>query len=65
MDVIGSTNAGPDTIICLGQSAQLIADNGSVFNWTALSGDPIVVGTNFTCNPCATPQATPICNDGL
>ncbi len=60
IDVVGSTNAGPDQTICLGvQQAQLQAINGTVFNWSVISGDPIVVGTNFSCNPCDNPVATP------
>lgn len=60
IDVVGSTNAGPDQTICLGaQQAQLQAINGTVFNWTSIAGDPIIVGTNFSCNPCDNPIATP------
>lgn len=52
--------AGPDQIICNGQGGQLTANGGNTFTWTALpGGDPIVVGTNFSCNPCSDPIATP------
>lgn len=51
---------GPDQIICNSQGAQLTAAGGNTFTWTALpGGDPIVVGTNFSCNPCSDPIATP------
>jgi gliding motility-associated-like protein len=51
---------GPDQIICNNQGAQLTAGGGNTFTWTALAGgDPIVVGTNFSCNPCDNPIATP------
>jgi gliding motility-associated-like protein len=53
------TLGGPDQIICGPQSATFSATGGSVFNWAVISGDPIVVGTNFTCNPCDNPVATP------
>lgn len=59
INVIGSTVAPPDTIICGTQTVQLSADGGSIFNWVAISGPPIVVGTNFSCNPCANPIASP------
>ncbi len=58
-DVVTSTVADMDTTICGNQGAQLIANGGTVFNWTAVSGDPIVVGVNFSCNPCSNPVATP------
>ncbi len=51
--------AGPDQTICGPQSAQLSASGGAGYNWSVLSGDPIVVGTNFSCNPCTSPLATP------
>jgi gliding motility-associated-like protein len=53
------TLAGPDIIICGPQSATLSGTGGSVFNWAVISGPPMVVGTNFSCNPCANPVATP------
>lgn len=60
MDVLGGTTAGADQTICGTQSATLGAYGGSVFTWTALpGGDPITVGSNFSCNPCANPVATP------
>ncbi|HEX8515079.1 MAG TPA: gliding motility-associated C-terminal domain-containing protein [Bacteroidia bacterium] len=53
------TIANSDTVLCGNQSANLSATGGTTFNWTVLSGPPIVVGTNFSCNPCANPVATP------
>lgn len=53
------TRVGPDTVLCISQSAQLNATSGSSFSWNVLSGTPMVVGTNFSCNPCANPIATP------
>lgn len=57
--VIGSTVAGPNQTICGNQSAQINASGGTVFNWSVISGDPINVGANFSCNPCANPIASP------
>lgn len=57
--VIRSTTAGGDKTICLGDSTQLQAAGGAVFNWRAISGPAIAVGTNFSCNPCADPLAYP------
>ncbi|RMG79825.1 MAG: hypothetical protein D6707_07460 [Bacteroidetes bacterium] len=45
--------------ICGNMVSQLIADNGNTFTWSVISGDPIVVGSNFSCNPCANPVAQP------
>ena len=59
MDVVGSTNASGDVIICLGQETQLEVFNGTVFDWTVVSGDPLNVGTNFSCTPCSNPVASP------
>lgn len=53
------TYAFADTILCLGQSANLSAQGGTVFNWNAISGTPVNVGTNFSCNPCASALAKP------
>ncbi len=59
VSVINSTVANPDITICGSQTAQLTASGGTTFQWNVISGDPIVVGTNFTCNPCANPIASP------
>jgi len=53
------TRIGTDTILCLSQSTQLNATGGATFNWSVISGPAIAVGTNFSCNPCASPIATP------
>lgn len=57
--VLARTNAGPDQTICGQQTAQLEADGGSIFTWSVLSGDPMQVGVNFSCNPCENPIADP------
>lgn len=57
--VISSTIASPNDTICDGEEANLSAKGGSLFTWRAIYGDPIVVGTNFSCNPCSNPIATP------
>ncbi|MCI5056638.1 MAG: hypothetical protein MRY83_11050, partial [Flavobacteriales bacterium] len=56
---VNGTSAGPDKIICGSQSATLQASGGSSFVWTVISGDPINVGANFSCDTCATAIATP------
>ncbi|MFY9309013.1 MAG: gliding motility-associated C-terminal domain-containing protein [Bacteroidia bacterium] len=53
------TLGGPDKIICGPQSATMNGTGGSTFTWSVISGDPIVVGTNFSCNPCANPVVKP------
>lgn len=59
MDVISGTVVNSNLTICGSQVANLTASGGSTFTWSVLSGPPIVVGTNFSCNPCANPVATP------
>ena len=54
------TRTVADTILCLAQSATLIANGGSVFTWNVISGPAMVIGVNFSCNPCATAFATPL-----
>jgi gliding motility-associated-like protein len=58
--VIKSTTAGADRILCSGDSTQLEASGGAIFNWRAITGPAIAVGTNFSCNPCSIPIAYPI-----
>jgi gliding motility-associated-like protein len=53
------TLGGSDQIICGTQTASLAGTGGSVFNWSVISGPPMVVGTNFSCNPCSNPLASP------
>ncbi len=53
------TRIGTDTILCLSQGTPLNATGGVAFFWNVLSGPAIAVGTNFSCNPCASPVATP------
>lgn len=48
-----------DPTVCTGDSVTLFTEGGSTFNWSVLSGDPINLGSNFSCNPCANPIATP------
>ncbi len=57
--VFDGVTVSPDDTICGSQGAPLQANGGNTFNWTVLSGDPILVGQNFSCNPCANPIATP------
>lgn len=52
-------NAGQDDTLCVGESAQLNATGGTGHIWSLISGDPIVVGTNFSCTSCSNPIATP------
>ncbi|MEZ4938455.1 MAG: PKD domain-containing protein [Crocinitomicaceae bacterium] len=59
IDIYDAVVAGPDQIICNSQGAQLTASGGPTFTWSVITGDPITVGSNFSCNPCANPIATP------
>ncbi len=59
IDVITSVYGGPDTTICPGVGYQFNAIGSTDYVWSTLAGDPIVVGTNFSCNNCPNPIATP------
>ncbi|MBK7181529.1 MAG: gliding motility-associated C-terminal domain-containing protein [Bacteroidetes bacterium] len=59
INVLPRTLGGPDHIICGSQTAQLSGTGGSVFTWNVLSGPAMAVGTNFSCNPCQNPIASP------
>lgn len=48
-----------DTSLCFPGPVALNTSGGTIFTWNVLSGDPMVVGSNFSCNPCQNPIATP------
>lgn len=52
-------NAGPDQTICQGQSIQLQTSGGGTPVWTVLAGPPMVIDTNFSCDTCFNPIASP------
>ena len=60
LSVISSTTVGQDVTICEQDSISLLAFGGSNFTWSVLSGDPIVLGTNFSCINCSNPIANPL-----
>jgi hypothetical protein len=53
------TEAGNDTSICVGDNVQLLATGATNFMWDVVSGDPINIGGNFSCNNCPNPIASP------
>jgi gliding motility-associated-like protein len=57
--VISSTYAGLDFTMCQGVGTPLNATGGSNFNWSIITGDPISIGNNFSCNGCPNPVANP------
>ena len=57
ISVLNSAYAGPDVEICLGDSVQLNGSGG--LNWSVVNGDPISIGSNFSCNNCANPIVSP------
>jgi len=59
INVITSTYAGPDEIMCLGQGVQLTGSGGSNFNWSVISGPAMSVPANFSCSNCQSPIANP------
>jgi hypothetical protein len=45
--------------MCQGVGTPLNATGGSNFNWSIITGDPISIGNNFSCNGCPNPVANP------
>ena len=60
LDIPPPLNASPDVTICGDLTADLQAFGTAPVTWTVISGNPMTVGTNFSCNPCTQPIATPI-----
>lgn len=54
LSVLNATSAGPDIIVCQGDSADLTAYGGVLYNWRTISGDPLVVGVNWFPDTTAT-----------
>ncbi len=59
LDIPPPLNASPDIDICGDMVANLEAFGTAPVVWTVISGDPLLVGTNFSCNPCSLPIASP------
>jgi len=47
ISVLNATSAGPDIIVCQGDSADLTAYGGVFYDWRTISGDPLVIGVNW------------------
>lgn len=45
--------------ICQGDSVNINAGYADSISWTVISGDPMIVGTNFNCDTCSVITATP------
>lgn len=50
-------SAGQDTTVCAGQTVELFAENDTGYTWFDEEGLQIVVGEDFSCNPCSNPTA--------
>jgi hypothetical protein len=57
--VTPGTYAGTDVTSCNLQSATLGIYGFAPYQWSVISGDPIVIGSNFSCDTCLTAVATP------
>lgn len=54
------TYAGPDVILCAGDTTDLFATGGTTFTWASVpGGDSLIVGNNFECNTCQGSYALP------
>jgi len=59
LDIPPPLNVSPNDTICGNQVANLQALGAPPLTWSVIYGDPMVVGTNFSCNNCTNPDATP------
>ena len=59
LDIPPALNLTPNDSICGNQVAEIFASGQGPLTWSVISGDPIVLGTNFSCNGCPSPIATP------
>jgi len=57
--VTPGTFAGPDVTVCDSLGEAIGAFGFDPVQWTVLSGDPIVIGTNFSCDTCVNAIASP------
>tara|TARA_B100000809_G_scaffold212494_1_gene216495 strand:- start:255 stop:1973 length:1719 start_codon:yes stop_codon:yes gene_type:complete len=57
--IIVQTSAGEDQTICGSQGAQLLVTGDGGYVWSVITGDPISVGSNFSCTLCPNPTASP------
>jgi len=61
LNVLGGVATISNTTICNNQSVVLESTGSSTsYTWSVISGDPIQIGGNFSCNPCANPEANPV-----
>ena len=59
LDIPPALNLSPDDSICGIQTAQILASGQGPLTWSVISGEPMVIGTNFSCQNCVNPVATP------
>ncbi|MGD1845710.1 MAG: T9SS type A sorting domain-containing protein [Salibacteraceae bacterium] len=59
IELMGPVSVSPNDAICPGDSAQLYALGDTSYQWTVLSGDPILLGVNFGCDTCNSTWAKP------
>ncbi|MFD1552846.1 hypothetical protein DNU06_08215 [Putridiphycobacter roseus] len=48
-----------DDKICGDMTVNLNSNQNTPYQWSVLTGDPIVIGNNFSCNNCSSPVASP------
>jgi len=59
LDIPPPLNVSLNDTICGDQTAQFQAIGTPPLTWSVIYGDPMVIGTNFSCNNCTNPVATP------
>ena len=59
LNIPPNLNVSFDQQICGNQTANLSATGQGPLTWSVISGEPIIIGSNFSCNPCNQPIASP------
>jgi hypothetical protein len=59
IEVENAIYTGSDISICYGDTAQLSVSGGSQLQWSSISGPPLSVGNNFSCDTCKNVKAYP------
>ncbi len=59
LDIPPPLNVSPNDTICGTEVANLQAIGTPPLTWSVITGDPMNIGTNFSCNNCTNPVATP------
>lgn len=60
VEIIKATSAGPDQVICIGDTTELSGFTDSTYFWSVISPPPPIGSVNFSCDTCPITQVWPI-----